>query len=1005
MALIGVLGPRRRLRVKLTGRVLGSVRDERSPHALLWLVAMLTTLAAPAASAGAQPAAYRHYRTLDTPHFRIVVARGLEREGRVAAAVAETAYAKLAATFVPPRGRVDLLVSDDVDYSNGYAIVSPTNRIVVFATPPIEHSGLRLNEGWLQLVVTHELTHIFHLDRTRGVWRAVQGVFGRGPYFFPNAYGPSWFTEGLAVHEESRLTSGGRLNDALHRMYARAGASGGHLFRLDELSLGTSRFPEGEAAYGYGSLFVDWLARTHGEASIRRFVDAQAAGVVPYWLDPAARRAFGMSFGRAYTLWSDSVRRSVAARQEPLPGWRELTAHGFFATAPRWVNDTTLVYTGGDGRETNAAYLVTTSGRRTRLGRRNSRSASVPMPGGGFLFAQIDYTEPSVIRSDLYVQRDGQVTRLTHGARLIQPDVRSDGEIVAVQLGPARSTLVRVDARTHAITPLTVDAPDDVYAEPRWSPDGRRIAVAHRSPGGHYAIEVWDLASRARVALAEAPYLVTSPSWTPDGKAVVYVSEKSGVPAIVIENVSGASGASEARSVAPSQSGLATPELSRDGRWIAAVELRADGYHLGIAPTATLATTTEPVQLRAATSDAAAPPVNDDGFSRYSPWASLVPRYWYPVIESAPWRGTRLGAITTGGDIAGRHAYSAYLAVPTTGSFPIAGLAYRYAGLRRPLYDFAASQNIELQGELTNDATNEAIGALLKRTRDASLGQTYLYPHLRTSASVSLGAGVEWRDFLTDPGLLLPQLDSVFQRSYTFPRLFVGASWSNVQRPALSISQEDGVSLAFTVRERWRADEASGTLSTSAVANAAGFKSLDLPGFAHHVLALRLAGGIQDRRSGTSLEVGGTSGITVDVFPGYTVGEGRRSFGVRGFPAAATFGTSAAAGSLEYRAPLVIAARGFGLFPLFVDRSALTLFSDYGIADCVSDPLFPSTCAPPRLLGRPLVSTGAELNIGAAILSWDAPQTIRLGLAVPVVNRERFGASSIAPYLAFGISF
>ncbi|HEX7979649.1 MAG TPA: hypothetical protein VF461_13665, partial [Gemmatimonadaceae bacterium] len=276
---------------------------------LLGVVTTLVALVASAATAGAQPAAYRHYRTLDTPHFRVIVARGLEQEGRVAAAAAESAYAKLSTSLAAPRGRIDLLVSDDVDYSNGYAVVSPTNRIVVYAVPPIEHAGLRLNQDWLQLVITHELTHIFHLDRTRGIWRGVQGVFGRGPYFFPNSYSPSWLTEGLAVHEESRLTSGGRLNDALHRMYARAGASGGHLFRLDELSLGTSRFPEGEAAYGYGSLFVDWLARNHGEPSVKRFIDAQAAQLVPYWLDPAARSAFGMTFGRAYTLWSDSVRR------------------------------------------------------------------------------------------------------------------------------------------------------------------------------------------------------------------------------------------------------------------------------------------------------------------------------------------------------------------------------------------------------------------------------------------------------------------------------------------------------------------------------------------------------------------------------------------------------------------------------------------------------------------------------------------------------------------------
>ena len=122
---------------------------------------------------------------------------------------------------------------------------------------------------------------------------------------------------------------------------------------------------------------------------------------------------------------------------------------------------------------------------------------------------------------------------------------------------------------------------------------------------------------------------------------------------------------------------------------------------------------------------------------------------------------------------------------------------------------------------------------------------------------------------------------------------------SNVQRAALSISQEDGVALGVTVRERWRSDYTRGTRSTSVVGTGAAFKSLDLPGFAHHVLALRAAGGLADRRAGTALEVGGTSGTVVDLFPGYTVGEGRRTFGVRGFPSASTYGTRAATATLE----------------------------------------------------------------------------------------------------------
>jgi hypothetical protein len=67
----------------------------------------------------AQPAPYRHWQTLSTQHFDVHVARGLEREGRVAAAAAERAYAELSRDLARPRGRIDLVVSDDADYSNG----------------------------------------------------------------------------------------------------------------------------------------------------------------------------------------------------------------------------------------------------------------------------------------------------------------------------------------------------------------------------------------------------------------------------------------------------------------------------------------------------------------------------------------------------------------------------------------------------------------------------------------------------------------------------------------------------------------------------------------------------------------------------------------------------------------------------------------------------------------------------------------------------------------------
>jgi hypothetical protein len=249
-----------------------------------------------ASAANAQPAPWRRWRTLDTPHFRVHVDRGLEDVGRRAAAAAEVAYAKLARELAPPRGTIDLVVSDDADYSNGFAVVSPTNRIVVFATPPIEHAGLRFNEDWLELVITHELTHVFHLDRTRGAWRVAQTLFGRAPSLFPNAYGPSWLVEGLAVYEESRLTHGGRLNDAQHRLYARAGAIEGKLFRLDELSLGTSRFPAERARTATAR--CSWTGSRAREAtprsdtsSMRRLHSSSLTGSIPQRSAPSAPRS------------------------------------------------------------------------------------------------------------------------------------------------------------------------------------------------------------------------------------------------------------------------------------------------------------------------------------------------------------------------------------------------------------------------------------------------------------------------------------------------------------------------------------------------------------------------------------------------------------------------------------------------------------------------------------------------------------------------------------------
>jgi hypothetical protein len=977
----------------------------------LSLVAL--SLAAFASLAGAQPAPYRHWQTLDTPHFHVHAPVELEREGRVAGAAAERAYAMLSRELVAPRGPIDLVVSDDADYSNGSATPYPTNRIVIFATPPIEAGGLRLNADWIQLVITHELTHIFHLDRTRGIWAVGQSVFGRAAPLFPNIYSPSWLTEGLAVYYESRFTEGGRLRGAEQRDYARAAALEGRLPGLNDLSLSTPRFPGGDAAYGYGALLMEYLSRTRGDSSIPHFVELQSSAWIPLFQARAARRAFDETFTDAFDAFRDSVRKSVSPAERLAPAFTDLTPGGYYALNPRWLDDSTIVYSGTDGRESRAAYTVTTGGVRRRLGRRSSLGANSPLPGGGVLFAQPDYVGTEEVRSDLYTERDGVVTRLTRGARLIQPDVSGDGNIVAVERGAARSSLVLLDASGNGRRVLRAGGADETWSEPRWSPDGVRLVAIHRVHGGEQLLEKIDVATGESCVMVRDRALIASPSWA-STRVIIYTSERTGAPQVETTTHCGdhpGTGAGTPVGIVSVEPNARHQALNRNVP-IAVVTLHADGYHVGVGSRRIDAGPQSGEAIIVAVDTIVhvdSQPLAAGAYHDYSAARSLVPRYWLPVIESSPGGGTRFGALTSAQDVVGRHAYAAYVALETSGRFSTGALSYRYAGLERPLIDVDISQDWTGEGRLV-DSGGASLGSLLKRTQDASIAATWVRPRCRSYSSFTAGLGLERRRFATDPSAVLARLDPIYAGSYAYPRAFVGGVWSNTQRPPRSISPEDGLTLAFTARERLRTDVASRTVSGTVVGTAAGYRSLELPGFAHHVLALRLAGGYADARTASSLEVGGTSSSALDLAPGVSVGEGRRTFGVRGFPTASVYGTRAEAASLEYRAPLALGGVGLRNLPLFFDRASASLFADAGRASCAAAPLYAGICSPAPVIGTTIASVGAEVGLSVAILQIDAPELLRVGVAVPVAGRDVVNAhvehvSPASVYVAFGLSF
>jgi hypothetical protein len=961
-----------------------------------------------------------HWETIRTAHFYVHFTPPVEPLARRVAADAERAYAALAEQLHPPRGPIDVVISDDVDFSNGAATPFPTNRILVYATPPVDESALRYTNDWGQMAITHELTHIFHLDRSRGIWSLGQDIFGRAALLFPNSYDPSWLVEGLAVYEESRIAGAGRIEGSEHRMIARAAAIDHAFPGLDAWSLAAPRYPFGETAYAYGSLFVDWLARTHGPRSIRTFVDKSSAEILPYLLDLPARDAFGTSLSRAWRTWRDSITASVAAEPlSPMPGWRSLTTDGVYVFAPRWLGDTAIIYSGAPGRESFGAWRVNLLGERTRVGRRNSRSANVPLPDGGLLYTQLDFTNPYQERSDLWVERDGHEHQLTRGARVTDADVRAeDGSIVAEQIVSGATRLVRVSPDGRWIRPVTGGSYDEQWTEPRWSHDGSRIAAVRWLRGNVSQVVVLDTTGALLRLISSGHSIEATPSWAPGDSGIYYSSDRTGETQIYYHALLGTAADSEFV-VSETGTGLFEPQVSPGGHDIASVLFRSDGYHLGTAIQQEQGSviprgwTPVPSHLDTLPAADAAPALYDSSAATpFSPWRNLVPRYWLPTLEQGIAGEYRIGATTSAADVIARNSYSASIAVPTRNTGITGSFQYKYAGFGLPILNVTASQDWLLLGNVFSRGTGQRLGDVRERQRSAELDATWLRQRVRTSLAFAAGLTYEARDRVTDPPALISTLDTTgVLGPLRYPGVQVSAGFANYQRPPFSISPEDGVQLNATFRERLRAgagnDAVGGPGQTSSlIASAAAFKSLDLPGVAHHVLAVRVASGIEDLASNGYYAVGGVSSSTFQVVPGYTLGDGRRTFGVRGFAPGTLIGTRAVTATAEYRLPLLMAGSGPGTLPFFFDRAYMTVFGDYGTAWCPSAAANRQVCTSPDLTTRTsIASVGAELTMSAAVLAWDTPYAFRVGLAAPVRNGSLFGRPAAQVYVAIGAEF
>ncbi len=907
--------------------------------------------------------------SLQTPHFRIHTPPQYRKFSETFAEKLEDAYRILTAELDwEPVSRIDVVVRGDTDLPNGTAAVFPYNRLVIHAVPPEPWGFFSESDDWIATLAIHELTHVVANDETRGIFDFFRSIVGTAAKI--NPYQPAWLVEGLAVFSETEQTSAGRGRSVWNSMVVREDLENRRLgtqITLDRLNDGFPGWPEGHLPYLYGYVLTEAIAARGGKDAPAK-VSTANSGQFPFVIDRSLKRTIGLDFAELWTATVALLRKGYEEDRALLAKETE-TAYARLTETGRKTRGSVESKRNGESR----IYFIRDS---VRSGVGLS-SLDLPGPGNAKTPTHQDLTfwrwdggtrlsvshdgrylaysrnapfQEHSLFSDVYLYdlEKNRESRITLGARASDPALSEDFDWDARQgkvakgfllyvknLDDGNQAIARWDEGGEAIlyrgreferlgapTLGTGDYDRNFIFSEKPRTGGERLKCATLpKPETTRTNESLDAAAFDLTLPAHPREVATTPVWGKDGD-VYFSGSQGGVfnlrrisaaklrTALLSRTSVGSERVTHFRSgvlqpVADSEPGSFRAMVYGPGGWdIARVRISETPFST---EGPGLSTLQEKIRSESSADSAVDPgsysaapvsvPISEPSAPQpisYSVLPAILPHYWAPDLRRVP-DGWSLGIQTSSYDAWEDHRYRLFLGGDTRANFPIWNFNYQFDGFF-PTFEFSMRQE----------------NRYFANYRESNRIET-------TEAKVYTPAG--WDSFLIlgftgQTSRFFGERESTggFELGWTFDR-------TRVFSDSIDRAGERGLRGGAELTGYYVGQERFSSLSSRLEAR---IPSL----FSRHFIRVSAQYASANNRRLASLYYLGGGEETI---------AGDRAFLLRGYVPGTIFGREILTANAEYIFPLQDFFRGFGTFPLFLERTRLKVFLDTGSAEFVAD--------------------------------------------------------------------